>query len=277
MSDLTIPGTLATALLAAGAAMWKRIDFVERRERAESEKRLKEERERCDSHISAFEARLAKVEKHSEDCEESLRREIRRGAELAWENRVPSEPLPEPEWSENTARHNVRQLIEQQVRERALERYVKGESTPPKLQNPRAQVDLLIIDDEESSASSLHRVLRGMVPNDWTIEHTTDPIVGRSLLVLDPRVKVAFVDYRMDGLNGEAVIREALGARPELRGKIILCSGMILDHEQQRRMFGELGCLWLGKPFSLEELEHILWTALDKPKPPRPKLPSRPK
>lgn len=79
---------------------------------------------------------------------------------------------------------------------------------------------------------------------------------------MDEDVALCFVDLVMPNLRGEQLIEEALRKRPSLRGCIVVCSGLPPADETERRLFGELGCLRLDKPFLLEQLERLVWKFL---------------
>lgn len=228
------------------------------------------------SRISAADERVRQLEAERHDCEEQLRREIRRGAELALMPRRAEDPppdsLPPPNWEENTDVRVMRAAEESSVIAREKQSWarhtgrVKMRSRPP-VEGPPMHV--LIIEDDAAQADAIHRLLDGMVPIGWEVQHTTDAVEGRALLVLDSRIRVAFVDYSMPKLDGLAVIEEALQHRPELRGRIVLITGVDLssDHyvEERRKLFDECKCLSLAKPFDSRTLEQKLWEAIQLP------------
>jgi len=120
-------------------------------------------------------------------------------------------------------------------------------------------VEVLVIDDVEAVASALHRLIRKIVPSGWEVFHTTDPVEARSLLVLDPRIRIAVVDILMPGLAGDALIEDAIRHRPDLRGRILVSSGIDYPPYLAERLFGELGCLRLDKPIEFEALESLVF------------------
>ena len=87
-------------------------------------------------------------------------------------------------------------------------------------------MDALVVDDNESLAKALEWALRRIVPAGWDVRSTGDAVTGGALLILDPGIKVAVIDYLMPMRDGEHIVAEALKVRPQLRGKIIVCSGV---------------------------------------------------
>jgi len=99
--------------------------------------------------------------------------------------------------------------------------------------------------------------IKRMVPVNWDVRHEADPIVATYLLILDPNIKLVTLDYLMPKKFGLDVAEEAVLARPHLRGKIIVMSGIRFPKDVQER-FDALGCVTLEKPFELEKLEQIV-------------------
>lgn len=221
------------------------------------------ERSGYQARIVVLENELRRKEAEHRECEESLKREIRQAARnylIQPPDRLP-ETIPDPPYAEdeNTGIHNVRRRETRKVIEE--ERKKRADSDPP----TRESMDILIIDDEEAQARAIHQLVRRMsLPSNFKVEHTTDALQGRALLTLDPRVKVAIVDYLMPRIDGQAVIEEAMKHRPDLRGRIIIISGADSHYppDIEKRLFEELGCLRLGKPFEMEQLEALIWSAL---------------
>lgn len=120
----------------------------------------------------------------------------------------------------------------------------------------------LVIDDDPVVAKTIHRMLRIVIPHDWTVLHETDARVALSVTIIDQDVGLVIVDLLMPGLDGEQLIGIALDKRPSLRGKIVVCSGAWYTLEQTRRLFSELGCERLDKPFRLEELEQVAFRVI---------------
>jgi CheY-like chemotaxis protein len=118
---------------------------------------------------------------------------------------------------------------------------------------------ILVIDDDPVVAQSIHRFLRQVVPASWEVAHETDPKVGLLRAVTDQAIALCFVDLLMPALGGDQLIEMALRQRPDLRGRIAVCSGAMPNSDAEKRLFGELGCLRIDKPFTLEELERFVW------------------
>lgn len=124
----------------------------------------------------------------------------------------------------------------------------------------------LVIDDSPDVAAAMHRLVRQVLPRDgWAVQHVTDPKLGLSIAVLDQGLRIVFVDSVMPILNGDDLIEQALRRRPGLRGRIVVCSGLWFEEHRERRLFRELGCLRLDKPFRLEQLEQVVYQVLSVP------------
>lgn len=225
MSDAvpySIAGPFVMAMAAAMGAVWRSGIASARQERLD-----------CKERVDAIEERVAVIEKKREDCEERWRREVDRGVELATHHaaHVPTE-LPPPDWDEPTETRLRRADIEQAALSRASER--RGRKA-------------LVIDDDEDVASAIHRMVRSTLPDDWQVEHVTDARRGLAALVLNDDVTLAFVDLRMPRLDGISLIEEALTQRPELRGRIVVCTAIDITAAQERRLFSDLACIPLRK------------------------------
>lgn len=225
-----------TAALAALAALWKFL-VVDRVRRAERER---------------------------DEYRELWQREVKLGAKRALMPRAPSDPppaeIPIPDdWNEKSSVTRERKLLEREVTDEALRQFIQ-EKTPPKMFATK-QADVVIIDDDEATVRALHRLVIPKVPKDWRVAPTVDPEEGR-LWLLEPSVKFAIVDLNMPRLNGRELLDEMLALRPELRGRIIVCSGTFPDDDDMRHLTRELGCLWLSKPCQMDEFDRVIRMAL---------------
>lgn len=210
-----------------------------------------------------------RAEARADKYERLWQEEVKLGARRALMPRDASDPppaeVPMPEdWVEDTAQHEVapiRKVLEKEVTDEHLRRYV-SERTPPRATKmfETKHAEVIIIDDDEATVRALHRLVIPLVPKEWRVAPTTDPEEGR-LWLLEPSVKIAIIDLCMRGLPGDEIIREMLTIRPELRGRIIVCSGAFPDDETVRPLLRDLGCLWLGKPSSQEQLRKVVATA----------------
>lgn len=120
-------------------------------------------------------------------------------------------------------------------------------------------MDALIADDNIALSKALGWALKRIVPDGWDIRVTNDAVTAGYLLILDPGLKLAVLDYLMPIRDGEHIITEAMKVRPHLRGKIIVCSGLDdFPEEVERHLFAELGCKRLRKPVDLELFERMV-------------------
>lgn len=221
MSDLTLPltvaGSIGLAVVGAGRAMWRHVITAEKR---------------CDERMTALTERMALVESKRDDCEDRLRREIQLGAQRALMARNPEEPppdsLPPPEWEESTGVRHLREVIEKKVLLQEAQRYAVRSNAHK----------ALVIDDEHKVAEALHRALLSMLPASppWEVAHEVDSRTGLSILLLDEDIILAIVDLRMPGLGGIDLIEEAVRSRPELRGRIIACTGVTVTRHMRDRL-----------------------------------------
>lgn len=210
--------------------------------------------------------RIKAAEKRAEEYERLWRDEVKLGAQRALMPRDPSEPPPEeiplPEdWNEKSAVTKERRLLEKEVLDEDLRRFI-SEKTPPKMFETRRS-EVIVIDDDDATVRALHRLVIPLIPRGWRVSATVDPEEGR-LWLLEPSVRMAIIDLKMPRLGGKELIEEMLSIRPELRGHIIVCSGALPDDDEMRHITKELGCLWLGKPSEPDEFERTVKRALGR-------------
>ena len=132
---------------------------------------------------------------------------------------------------------------------------------------------VLIIDDEPVVAKAIHRLLREVLPRSWEVAQETNATIGLSRAVLEEDVEIAIVDLLMPGMKGDTLVEQVIRQRPEMRGRIILCTGAVISDALAVRLFDDLGCLRLDKPFLLETLEALIWNLVESPLTRRPKPP----
>lgn len=137
-------------------------------------------------------------------------------------------------------------------------------SVPPIHQE--TDVDALVIDDNINWSKAVIWALKKICPPDWDIRATDSSRTGGYLLVMDPDLKLALVDYFMPVQLGDEIIEEALKVRGHLRGKIIVCSGIgTYPPEVEEKLFVELGCRRLDKPIDFQELERVVLEVIGQP------------
>jgi vacuolar-type H+-ATPase subunit F/Vma7 len=88
--------------------------------------------------VTALWAKLRQKEAEIKELNQSIIREIRRSTQLALS--PASEEVPSPDWDEKTDMHDLRKLIERQVKadlDSRLKAYMANESTPPNLRRLR--------------------------------------------------------------------------------------------------------------------------------------------
>ena len=118
----------------------------------------------------------------------------------------------------------------------------------------------LVVDDSPEVARVIHRMLVQVLARHgkWEVRYTTDPQQGLKAIAWDEHIRMVFVDSVMPLLNGDDLIEAALAQRPDLRGRIVVCSGLWFEEHREKRLFEELGCERLDKPFRLEALAEVV-------------------
>jgi two-component system, NtrC family, sensor kinase len=112
---------------------------------------------------------------------------------------------------------------------------------------PRRKV--LVVDDEESNAALVRRVLVGA---GYDAESTT--LSRRALVMIEQTAYDAVIaDVRMPELSGQELYGRACQIRPEMARRFIFVTGDI-DGEDTRPFLDETQCSYFLKPFNLEKL-----------------------
>ncbi len=107
----------------------------------------------------------------------------------------------------------------------------------------------LVVDDEESNAALVRRVLAGA---GYDIESTT---LSRRALVMIERTAYDSVicDVKMPELSGQELYGRVCQIRPEMARRFIFITGDI-DGEDTREFLDQSRCSYFMKPFNLERL-----------------------
>ena len=107
----------------------------------------------------------------------------------------------------------------------------------------------LVVDDEESNAALVKRVLAGA---GYDVESTT--LSRRALAMLERSAYDAVVcDVKMPELSGQELYGRVCQIRPEMARRFIFITGDI-DGEDTRQFLAETRCSYFLKPFNLEKL-----------------------
>jgi signal transduction histidine kinase/CheY-like chemotaxis protein len=125
-------------------------------------------------------------------------------------------------------------------------------ATPPALQ-PAAQAPrrckALVVDDEESNAALVRRVLTGA---GYDVESTT--LSRRALVMIERTAYDAVIaDVKMPELSGQELYGRACQIRPEMARRFVFITGDI-DGEDTREFLDQTRCSYFMKPFNLERL-----------------------
>ena len=107
----------------------------------------------------------------------------------------------------------------------------------------------LVVDDEESNAALVKRVLAGA---GYDVESTT--LSRRALVMIERTAYDAVVaDVKMPELSGQELYGRVCQIRPEMARRFIFITGDI-DGEDTRQFLNETRCSYFLKPFNLEKL-----------------------
>lgn len=107
----------------------------------------------------------------------------------------------------------------------------------------------LVVDDEESNAALVRRVLVGA---GYDVESTT--LSRRALAMIERTAYDAVIaDVKMPELSGQELYGRACQIRPEMARRFIFITGDI-DGEDTRQFLTQTRCSYFLKPFNLEKL-----------------------
>ncbi len=117
------------------------------------------------------------------------------------------------------------------------------------IEQPIRRRKALVVDDEESNAALVRRVLAGA---GYDVESTT---LSRRALVMIERTAYDCVicDVKMPELSGQELYGRICQIRPEMARRFIFITGDI-DGEDTREFLDQSRCSYFMKPFNLERL-----------------------
>ena len=122
---------------------------------------------------------------------------------------------------------------------------VPGDTIDPPSKRPKA----LVVDDEESNAALVRRVLAGA---GYDVESTT--LSRRALVMIERTAYDAVIaDVKMPELSGQELYGRVCQIRPEMARRFIFITGDI-DGEDTREFLDQSRCSYFMKPFNLERL-----------------------
>ena len=128
------------------------------------------------------------------------------------------------------------------------ERRIPTEAEKDTDRTPRPR-KALVVDDEESNAALVKRVLAGA---GYDVESTT--LSRRALVMIERTAYDAVVaDVKMPELSGQELYGRVCQIRPEMARRFIFITGDI-DGEETRQFLNETRCTYFLKPFNLEKL-----------------------
>ena len=132
------------------------------------------------------------------------------------------------------------------VGSRASFAVVLPEDEPDRTPRPRKA---LVVDDEESNAALVRRVLAGA---GYDVDSTT---LSRRALVMIERMAydVVIADVKMPELSGQELYSRVCQIRPEMARRFIFITGDI-DGEDTHQFLEQSRCSYVMKPFNLDRL-----------------------
>ena len=111
----------------------------------------------------------------------------------------------------------------------------------------------LVVDDEESNAALVRRVLAGA---GYDVESTT--LSRRALVMIERTAYDAVIaDVKMPELSGQELYGRVCQMRPEMARRFIFITGDI-DGQDTREFLDETRCSYFMKPFNLERLTNAV-------------------
>jgi signal transduction histidine kinase/CheY-like chemotaxis protein len=114
---------------------------------------------------------------------------------------------------------------------------------------PARRPKALVVDDEESNAALVRRVLAGA---GYDVESTT--LSRRALVMIERTAYDAVIaDVKMPELSGQELYGRVCQIRPEMARRFIFITGDI-DGEDTREFLDQSRCSYFMKPFNLERL-----------------------
>lgn len=120
---------------------------------------------------------------------------------------------------------------------------------PAELDPATRRRKVLVVDDEESNAALVRRVLAGA---GYDVESTT--LSRRALVMIERTAYDAVIaDVKMPELSGQELYGRACQIRPEMARRFIFITGDI-DGQDTREFLDETRCSYFMKPFNLERL-----------------------
>ena len=117
----------------------------------------------------------------------------------------------------------------------------------------------LVVDDEESIASLLARILRGA---GHVVDVTTD---GKTALQLLEKkcYDLVITDVKMPGVSGQRIYRWIQEHRPELARRVLFTTGDVVAPDTQEFLL-ETGNAYISKPFNISRVLEVVEAVLEE-------------
>jgi CheY-like chemotaxis protein len=118
---------------------------------------------------------------------------------------------------------------------------------------------VLVIDDEPTLTKVMCAFIGSALPGVVTCVQKNSGADALEFLADESTdVRLVFVDLQLEpaDMDGRELIRRIVVQRPDLRHRIVVCTGEPLSEDDT--LFSVLGCGRLEKPFELEELRGLV-------------------
>jgi CheY-like chemotaxis protein len=121
---------------------------------------------------------------------------------------------------------------------------------------------VLVIDDEPTLTKVLCSFICTAIPGVTCVQKNSGADALDFLADESTDVRLVFVDLQLApyDIDGRDLIRRIVTQRPDLRHRIVVCTGEPLSEDDT--LFSVLGCGHLEKPFDLEALKGLVLGAI---------------
>lgn len=129
----------------------------------------------------------------------------------------------------------------------------EAEGEAPALRPSAARGRILVVDDEHNIREVVRRAL---LSRGHTVD-TAETVEQALTLAGQAEYQAILCDVRMPGPGGTGFYRGLLATAPHLAPRVVFITGSALDPDIEA-FLAETGCLYLRKPFALEDLVQVV-------------------